>query len=460
MFNKDFYPTPENIIAQMTWDLDLKGKTVLEPSAGKGDIVDFCIGSGATVLACEIELNLQTILKSKCKLIASDFISLTSDKISHIDYIIMNPPFSADEKHILHAWDLAPAGSVIVSLCNYETIKNTRYSSRQILQSIIANYGTVENLGDVFNSAERSTGVEIGLVKLYKPKSKSEQEFDGFFMEEDEEEQFNRIQKYNFVRDVVGRYVGAINIFDQQLQSAKQMNALTATFFNSDIALSMTSDKAEITREEYKKDLQKAAWKHIFAKMDMHKYSTQGLRDDINFFVEKQTKVPFTMRNIFLMIQIVVGTHSQRMDKALLEVFDKLTSHYKENRYNLEGWKTNSHYLVNEKFIMPYIAPQSRWGSSPDVNDRQSDIVDDFVKGLCYLTGKPWNNDDRFRYAVNSSSGSVEWGQWFDFGFFTVKIYKKGTGHFKFKDRDVWALFNQQIARIKGYPLPEALKTN
>jgi len=27
-------------------DLDLKGKMVLEPSAGKGDIVDFCVCSG------------------------------------------------------------------------------------------------------------------------------------------------------------------------------------------------------------------------------------------------------------------------------------------------------------------------------------------------------------------------------------------------------------------------------
>ena len=108
---------------------------------------------------------------------------------------------------------------------------------------------------------------------------------------------------------------------------------------------------------------------------------------------------------------------------------------------------------------MPYIAPQSRWGAYPDVNDRQSDIVDDFVKALCHLTGKNWTHDDRFRYAVNSSSGSVEWGQWFDFAFFSVKLYKKGTGHFKFKDRDVWALFNQKICKIKGFPLPESINT-
>lgn len=459
MWNNDFYPTPENIIAQMTWDLDLNGKIVLEPSAGKGDIVDFCIGSGATVLAVEKENNLRTILQSKCKVIGSDTMQITSDQISHIDYIIMNPPFSADEKHILHLFDIAPGGCTIVSLCNWETIANTRYSYRQRLLSLIKDYGNSENLGDVFSDAERKTNVEIGLVKLYKPKTKSDDEFEGFFMEEEEEDQFNGIQQYNFVRDVVNRYVGAVKIFDEQLESARKMNELTKSFFSSTIALSMTQDKAETTREEYKKELQKSAWNHIFSKMNMDKYATQGLKDDINKFVEKQTKVPFTMRNIYRMIQIVVGTHSQRMDKALLEVFDKLTQHHHENRYAVEGWKTNSHYLVNEKFIMPYIAPQSRWGSSPDVNDRQSDIVDDFVKGLCYLTGQQWTHLDRFRSAVHSIEGGLDWGQWFDFKFFTVRLYKKGTGHFKFKDRDVWATFNQNIARIKGFPLPDSIKT-
>lgn len=453
MFNKDFFPTPENVIAQITWDLDFNNKTVFEPSAGKGDIVDYCIKSGAKVIACEIEQSLRTILQSKCKIIGEDFLKVTSDMISHVDYIIMNPPFSADEKHILHAWSIAPEGCQIVALCNYETINNPRYSCRDQLVRIIRDYGNSENLGDVFSNAERSTNVEIGLIKLYKPKSKSDNEFEGFFLEEEEEYQFNGIQQYNFVRDVVNRYVGAVKIFDEQLLSANKMNDLTSSFFNTSIALSMTKEKATVTREEYKKELQKSAWKHIFSKMDMEKYATQSLKDDINRFVEKQTQVPFTMRNIFHMIQIVIGTHSQRMDKALLEVFDKLTQYYHENRYSVEGWKTNSHYLVNEKFIMPYIAPKSKWSESPDVNSRQADVIDDFIKALCYMTGRKWTHEDRFY-----SNCPKEWGEWADFGFFTVKIFKKGTGHFKFKDREVWATFNQHIARIKGFPLPEAMQ--
>jgi hypothetical protein len=52
-----------------------------------------------------------------------------------------------------------------------------------------------------------------------------------------------------------------------------------------------------------------------------------------------------------------------------------------------------------------------------------------------------------------------KWGEWFDWGFFECRGYKKGTMHFKFKDQDLWAKFNQHVSRIKGYPLFEAVKS-
>ena len=42
MLPKDFYPTPENIINKMLFDIDLKMiQTILEPSAGKGNIIEY-----------------------------------------------------------------------------------------------------------------------------------------------------------------------------------------------------------------------------------------------------------------------------------------------------------------------------------------------------------------------------------------------------------------------------------
>ena len=86
--------------------------------------------------------------------------------MSHIDLIAMNPPFSADETHLLHAWEIAPPGCEIVALCNWNTVSDwrgnpltTRPGTRvqQQLGYLIDSYGNKENLGESFATAERPT---------------------------------------------------------------------------------------------------------------------------------------------------------------------------------------------------------------------------------------------------------------------------------------------------------------
>jgi hypothetical protein len=48
----------------------------------------------------------------------------------------------------------------------------------------------------------------------------------------------------------------------------------------------------------------------------------------------------------------------------------------------------------------------------------------------------------------------VEYGQWQEFGWFRVKLYKKGTMHFEFigeEGEKIWALFNQTVAKKRGW---------
>jgi hypothetical protein len=48
-----------------------------------------------------------------------------------------------------------------------------------------------------------------------------------------------------------------------------------------------------------------------------------------------------------------------------------------------------------------------------------------------------------------------EWGQWYEWGFFRVRGYKKGTMHFEFISEDVWYKFNQEVAKIRGWNIPQ-----
>lgn len=198
------------------------------------------------------------------------------------------------------------------------------------------------------------------------------------------------------------------------------------------------------------------------------------------------------------MLEVVISTTSQRMDKAVLEVFDKITQHYDENRYNVEGWKTNSHYLVNKRFISPWCVKQG-YNGKIDTTGSFFETIEDFLKALCYLTGENYDNflsleltlkykwklkygaklekyvggydgcassiDWREQEKEKNRPGSkwvleqAEWGTWFNWAYFRVKAYKKGTLHIEFKDLDLWGKFNQKVAQLKGYPLYEYKET-
>ncbi len=458
MFNKEFYPTPENIIELMMEGQQIEGKTILEPSAGKGNIVDYLTLHGAQVLACEINEDLSKILQTKCKVIGKDFLQLESHVISHIDCIVMNPPFSNADEHILHAYSISPRGCTIIALCNIETINNQHTNRRKELKAVIDSYGSFEDIGNCFEEAERETGVKVALVKITKPGESYASEFEGFCMDEEPVSAGGYgIMKYDFIRDLVQRYIGAVKIYDNQLNEAVKMNDLLHGFYDSSIAMSITEGDKPTERESFKKDLQKSAWKFIFSKMNMNKYATRGLREEINKFVEQQVNVPFTMKNIYIMLDIVMQTTEQRMDRAIIEVFDKLTLHHADNRYNVPGWKTNSHYLVGKKFIFPYMIDAAKsygyTSESYSLYNHRCEIIEDFEKALCYITGR--NHDEII--PVHRASNRNEYGEWYDGAeFFKYKGFKKGTIHFEFKSEDVWAIFNQRVAKIKGYPLFEA----
>ena len=483
IFERDFYPTPEEVIAQMLIMSDINNKVILEPSAGSGNIVEYLKQNGAQeVIACEKNSKLRSIVEKKCAVIADDFLTVTSDMVSHIDMIVMNPPFSCEETHILHAYEIAPQGCEIISLCNTSMLSTSFYSStekRQKIKELIELYGDDEYLGDVFSTAERKTNVSVSVIRLYKPKTDNNEFQDYFFDTEEDvpEVQADGLITYDFVRDCVNRYVAAVQMFDDVMDASKKINNLTSAIGASHICFGATLKNGDvytsITKDRFKKALQKNAWQWLFSKFKMEKYLTQKVRDDINSFVEKQKNIPFTMKNIYRMIEMIVGTHEDRMKHVLVEAFDHICSFSAENSTAGEKWKTNSDYKINKKFIVPYICDyDARWASPYVKTYWDYTKIEDVIKALCYLTGK--NYDEQISLSDFCREFKIPWGTWkpmghFKYfndgrnpeyigGFFKIKGHKKGTMHFEFLDENVWHKFNYEVAKIKGWQLPKERK--
>jgi hypothetical protein len=82
-------------------------------------------------------------------------------------------------------------------------------------------------------------------------------------------------------------------------------------------------------------------------------------------------------------------------------------------------------------------------------------MFDDLVKALCYITGDNYGDFRELSRHVSDFQSRISFGEWFDWTYFRVKAFKKGTMHFEFKDLELWGKFNQRIAKLKGYPLFE-----
>jgi predicted RNA methylase len=525
--NPDFYPTPDNISHLLCQKVNIQGKVVFEPSMGKGDLVDVIkTYFPKQVIGCEISDDLLKISSQKVdRVICKDFLEVTKDQVSHINYIIANPPFSCADKHILHMWELAPEGCEIVTLCNWETIENDYSRNRSKISRIIKENGYTEYLGECFSDAERKTNVKVGVIVLYKP-IVSEENYDMYFdMFEVEEKQEEGLMQYNEIRNIVNRYVGALKMFDSVAQAQKQINDLITPIRTSEHGLyfqAVDKNKNTVTFETFKSELQKSAWVTVFNKLGAEKYMTSKLKEFLNKFVEQQKNVPFTMSNIYKMIEMVIGTHGDRMNKVIIEVFDWLTAHHSENRFQNEGWKTNSEYVVNKRFIAPYCGlssgesyPYIRWSSG-------GNRMDDLLKAVCYITGTKFNEKDSIERFFNWSGEVVEsekvtpehereegfsyledhykwqdsdrithetrtifkfkeepdyfyrlssgydksviryrlYGKWYNWTFFKVKVFKKGTFHAEFLDDKVWELFNRTAAKAKGFELASTFRSN
>lgn len=218
MFNKDFYPTPESLIMRMFMKIE-KEQTmnILEPSAGKGNIVDYfqdkiIYSKKNWKIDCiEIEDELQGILKSKgYKVIYNDFLRFFT--LKKYDLIVMNPPFSNGDRHLLKAIELIENyGGQIACILNAETIKNPCSIYRQDLKIKLENYNAdIEFIQNAFIGAERKTAVEVALIYINIPSNLKESDILKNLRKakryEEKNIEYSQVTKTDFIQSIVDKY--------------------------------------------------------------------------------------------------------------------------------------------------------------------------------------------------------------------------------------------------------------
>jgi hypothetical protein len=169
-----FFPTPKELIENVLGfayinDTDL----VLEPSAGKGDILDVIAqkrNSKKNLHAVEINPTLREILKLKgYEVVASDFLSYNPS--FKYDRIVMNPPFEKglDIDHVNHALTLLKPNGILVSIMGEGAFYRSFKKDIEFREKISKMDAYVSpTIKDAFKNGFNSTGVAVRIIKIKK----------------------------------------------------------------------------------------------------------------------------------------------------------------------------------------------------------------------------------------------------------------------------------------------------
>jgi hypothetical protein len=171
-----FFPTPQLLIERMIELLELREpETLLEPSAGKGDILDAIMNHFdpkiPPVSAIEPNSSLRDILTLKgYPLVGTDFLEHTKK----FDKIIMNPPFEngQDIDHVTHALSLLKPGGRVVAIMG-EGAFFRQFKKDAAFRKLLEEKGAYvsEPIKDAFKDSFNSTGVNVRIVAIDKDKS-------------------------------------------------------------------------------------------------------------------------------------------------------------------------------------------------------------------------------------------------------------------------------------------------
>ena len=130
----DTFFTPSDIALQMIELADISNNSrVLEPSAGIGSIADQIKKFTPNVDVCEQMYSYSELLTLKgFNVVGSDFLQYENN--NYYDCVIMNPPFSQEQEHIKHAYDLLKVGGKLIAITSpHWTFANDK-SSKEFRQ--------------------------------------------------------------------------------------------------------------------------------------------------------------------------------------------------------------------------------------------------------------------------------------------------------------------------------------
>jgi protein-L-isoaspartate O-methyltransferase len=164
----ELFVTPPELAERMVDEAGIHPEDrVLEPSAGTGNIIDKIFENyNGSFVAVEINQNLANMLRVKYSAIpvhCADFLTLNG-ALGQFDRILMNPPFSADVDHVLHAFaHLKDGGRIVAIMSEHSFFANDKKSIE--FREFLEQRGTSEKLpSDTFKASGTMVNTRLVII--------------------------------------------------------------------------------------------------------------------------------------------------------------------------------------------------------------------------------------------------------------------------------------------------------
>ena len=478
MFDKSFYPTPTSLIAKMVGKIKDNPNKILEPSAGKGDIIEYMKDqqyqySHGDISAIEKNRELRAMLRGKnIKVIDEDFLAYSGpDKF---DLIIANPPFDNGARHLLKAIEIMYRGQIIF-LLNAETLRNINSNIRkQLMQKLEDLNADIEWIQDAFKTAERPTGVEVALINIIIERDIEDDLFTGVddkaSKASETVEDVYEVSTGKNIPELVTQYNRLIKIGTDTIvsyyQNYKEISGYISLHIGED-KCRYADDMTGKMQSHLNSLLEKARynyWRRVLELNVVRKRMTADKYKKFEHLMNQRCDMDFTENNIRSFILNLIDGYENTLTEAVIEIFDLFTRHgYRDddirekNTHLFNGWKTNNAFKVCKKVIVPIYCNSGfggpfrnfgRWNLDYQAAAifRDIDIVMNYFDGMRGYTSIEDAINEAFDNFQSTKIKST---------YFTITCYKKGTAHLIFNNADILRRFNVAACKGKGWLPPD-----
>ena len=490
-----FYPTPPSIAEKMLAGLDMMYvRSVLEPSAGKGDLIEaigrknlamYQYDRAIEVDFCEIDPYLRQICKynfsdekkheiyeqyeplqrrsfsalsesekrehrrldreldlfrkTKVYCVHDDFLTYRTYK--HYDLILMNPPFANGDEHLLRAIKMQERqGGSVICLLNAETVRNPYTGIRIQLAAKLKEYDAkIEYVENAFSDAERKADVDVAIIRVHIPQPPPDESDIWKRMKKAVEEddipdpELHRTE-VAATMELVRQYKALIPYMGRSLkgnESFDKMPILNLVVGDDNYLHGFDLDK-------YMRTVRLKYWSALFSNEKFIGRLTSELRDKYHEQINRMADYEFSAFNIKQVALEMQSEMTQGIEKAIMDLFEKLTyTHaydpdFSSNKHYYNGWVTNKAWKIGKKCIIPTYGMFSWYKSSRETFyvSEAYKVISDIEKAFDYLDGGRTGEINLLSRLEGASAQGKTRN--IECKYFKIDIFKKGTTHIKF----------------------------